>query len=157
MSDIITNVRVIMPEHWQKEIDGLWYVHIPFEAKGKDVLLEFVDSDDYIQEHKADFDALNSGFTTDTECTITADHCPSCNMSVQIKFCDEEDGEIVYKPDEHGNFKPEWRSNSSGFGGFGALAGLMGGGMNFDPSQIIDAEGKVISSEETKQIETKEE
>lgn len=151
MSEIITNIRIIQPEHWNQEVDGLWYVHIPFEAKGKDTLMEFVDADEYIQEHKEDFDALNSGFTTDTECTITADHRPSCPMSVQIKFCDEEDGEIVYKPDGNGNFKPEWRSNSSGFGGFGALAGLMGGG--FNPTDIIDAAGKVVSSEEPKQLE----
>ena len=71
-------------------------------------------------------------------------------MSVQIKFCKNEDGEIVYKPNEKGEFKPEWRSNQSAFGGFGALAGMMGGmGMPQETQQqIIDVAGKAISSEE---------
>ena len=154
MSNIITDIRVIKPEHWSQEVDGLWYVHIPFEAHGEDTLMEFVDPDEYVQAHKEDFDALNSGFTTDKECTITADHKPSCDMSVQIKFCKDEDGEIVYKPNEKGEFKPEWRSNPKS--SFGALAGLMGGlggTPNFDPSQIIDAKGKIINQEEPKQLE----
>lgn len=120
----------------------MWYVHIPFKANSEDTLLEFVDPEDYIQEHKEDFDALNSGFTTDTECTITADHKPSCDMAVQIKFCKNENGEIVYKPNEKGQFIPEWRSNNSPFG---ALAGMMGG-MGI-PQDIIDTTGKTITSE----------
>lgn len=143
MSSIITDIRVIKPEHWMQEFDGVWYVHIPFDTKGsKDVLMEFVDPDDYIQEHKVDFDALNSGTTTDTECIITADHRPNCDMSVQLKFCEDEDGEIVYKPNDKGQFIPEWRSNKSGFGfPFGMLGGM---GM---PQDIIDAASKTIESE----------
>ena len=153
----MNDVVVIKPSQWNIESDGLWHLHIPFEAKGKDILLEFVDNDEYIKEHKEDFDALNSGFTTDTECTITANHCPSCSISVQIKFCDEEDGEIIYKPDEQGNFKPEWRSNNFRFGGLNTLAKLIGSEINFDPSQINDVDGDIISNEEINQVETKEE
>lgn len=122
MTNIIKDIKVIEPIHWMQEVDGLWYTHIPFEANNEDILLEFVDPDDYIQEHKEDFNALNSGFTTDTECIITADHRPSCNIAVQIKFCKDENGEIIYKPDNKGNFVPEWRSNAPVFGGLRAFA-----------------------------------
>ena len=105
------NKFVIKPEHWTKETDGVWYTHIPFDAKGEDTLIKFTSSEEYIQEHKEDFDALISGYTTDNECVIKSDHCPNCDIEIQISFCKDEDGEIIYKQDENGNFKPEWREN----------------------------------------------
>lgn len=107
MTNVVKDIKVIEPNNWEQETDGLWYTRIPFEANSEDTLLEFVDPEEYIQEHKIDFDSLNSGFTTDTECIITADHRPSCNITVQIKFCKDENGEIIYKPDDKGNFVPE--------------------------------------------------
>ena len=158
MSKIITNARTIKADHWQQEYDGKWYVHIPFAAQGKDVLIEFVDSDEYIQEHKDDFDSLNSGTTSDTECVITADHKPSCDMLIELKYAEDENGEIIYRK-VGDQFIPEWKPNDQGgFGGFDALAGLMGGmGMNADPNQIIDTAGKLIKLDEEKKEEPKKE
>ena len=50
MSEIITNIRVITPDHWMKETDGKWYTHIPFECEeNEDTLIEFIDSDELLE------------------------------------------------------------------------------------------------------------
>ena len=114
MSSIITNVRIITPDHWMKESDGKWYTHIPFECEeDEDTLIEFVDSNDYTQEHKDDFDALNSGYTKKNVCIISADHKPACNISIQVKKVSEENGYIIYNLKTDGTFEAEWVPNQS--------------------------------------------
>ena len=114
MSSIITNVRIITPDHWMKESDGKWYTHIPFECEeDEDTLIEFVDSNDYIQKHKEDFDALNSGYTKKNVCIISADHKPMCNISIHVKKASEENGRIMYNLKPDGTFEAEWVPNQS--------------------------------------------
>ena len=114
MSKIITNVRIITPDHWMKESDGKWYTHIPFECEeDEDTLIEFIDSDEYIQEHKEDFDALNSGYTKKNVCIISADHKPTCDISIQVKKVSEENGRIMYNLKPDGTFEAEWVPNQS--------------------------------------------
>ena len=150
MSDIITDIRTIPVEAWQKEYDGKWYVHIPFECEeNDDVIMEFVDPDDYVQKHKKDFDALNNGFTTKNQCTITSDTKPTCDMHIKISKAEILPGRIIYTKDPTtGQFIPEWQPDEKpGLGGlFGALGGL--GGMSSD---IIDAMTKKIDDKDTKE------
>ena len=114
MSGIITNVRIITPDHWMKESDGKWYTHIPFECEeDEDTLIEFVDSEEYIQEHKEDFDALNSGYTKKNVCIISADHKPTCDISIQVKKASEENGRIMYNLKLDGKFEAELVPNQS--------------------------------------------
>ena len=112
MSSIITNIRVIKPEHWTQEVDGTWYAHIPFECdEDDDTLIDFADTQEYIDKHKNDFDALRSGFTKKNTCVILADHKPTCDIQVSIKKASEEEGRIVYTLNPDGTFEPEWLSN----------------------------------------------
>lgn len=112
MSSIITNVMIITPDSWIKELDGKLYTYIPFECEeDEDTLIEFVDSIDYIKEHKEDFDALNSGYTKKNVCVISADHKPSCNISIQVKKASEENGHIMYNLKPDGTFEAEWVPN----------------------------------------------
>jgi len=114
MSEIITNIMVITPDHWMKETDGKWYTHIPFECEeNEDTLIEFIDSDEYIQEHKVDFDALNSGYTKKNVCIISADHKPTCNISIQVKKAADEPGRIMYNLKPDGTFEAEWVPDKS--------------------------------------------
>lgn len=147
MSEIITNVRVITPDHWMKETDGKWYTHIPFECEeNEDTLIEFIDSDEYIQEHKVDFDALNSGYTKKNVCIISADHKPTCNISIQVKKTADEPGRIMYNLKPDGTFEAEWVPDKSG--GFD-ISSLLGGftGMELsesDANKVKDAAKEII-------------
>ena len=105
MSSIITNVRIITPDHWMKESDGNEC------EEDEDTLIEFVDSNDYIQKHKEDFDALNSGYTKKNVCIISADHKPMCNISIHVKKASEENGYIIYNLKTDGTFEAEWVPN----------------------------------------------
>lgn len=137
MSSIITNVRIITPDHWMKESDGKWYTHIPFECEeDEDTLIEFVDSEDYIQKHKEDFDALNSGYTKKNVCIISADHKPTCNISIQVKKASEENGRIMYSLKPDGTFEAEWVSNQSS-----NIMDLLGG-LNLTNDQFNDISKK---------------
>lgn len=137
MSSIITNVRIITPDHWMKESDGKWYTHIPFECEeDEDTLIEFVDSNDYIQEHKEDFDALNSGYTKKNVCIISADHKPTCNISIQVKKASEENGRIMYNLKPDGIFEAEWVPNQSS-----SFMDLLGG-LNLTNNQFNDISEK---------------
>lgn len=109
--------------------------------------MEFIDDNDYIQDHQDDFNALNNGTTENNMCTISADIKPSCLMQVQIKTLEEAGGEILYDKNGIPKYIPPERS---GFDLMGMINGLGGLGGNIDPSKIIDAEGKVISTEENK-------
>jgi len=114
MSSIITNIRVITPDQWMQEIDGMWYAHIPFECEeDDDTLIDFADTDEYINEHRVDFDALRSGYTKKNTCVILAEHKPTCNISVSIKKASEENGMIVYALQPDGTFEPTWLSNNT--------------------------------------------
>ena len=150
MSSIITDVRVITPDHWMKENDGKYYTHIPFQCdENEDTLIEFVDSDEYIQQHKEDFDALNSGYTQKNVCIISADHKPSCNMSIQIKRAAEEDGRVMYSMDKDGHFTAEWVPNNKPDSLAALFGAFSGAGINpneVDTNQVLD----MIDREEKK-------
>ena len=113
MSELIsTGARTIKKEQWTFEPrDNKWYAIIPFECEEKDdVIMNFMDSDEYVLEHKEDFDALNNGFTRKNECVITCDHKPKCDMLIEINKATMLRGEIIYhKNPETGQFLPEWR------------------------------------------------
>ena len=74
-------------------------------------MIEFVDSNEYIQEHKEDFDALNSGYTKKNVCIISANHKPTCNISIHVKKASEENGYIIYNLKTDGTFEAEWVPN----------------------------------------------
>ena len=113
MNNIITNVRVITPDHWIEETDGKWYTHIPFECdENDDTLIEFIDSEEYINQHINDFSALNSGYTKTNMCVISANHKPTCDIQIQIKKAKDEDGRIIYTKKDDGVFEPEWLPNN---------------------------------------------
>lgn len=155
MSNIITTGgRTLKPEDWKFEArDGLWYITVPFECdENEDVVMTFLDSNDYVQEHKKDFDALNNGFTRKNECIITSDIKPSCDMLVEIQKAKLMKGEIIYHKDpETGEFLPEWKPEESGFGGF--PFGMLGG-MGL-PTDIEDMAKSAIDAEVNKKEESK--
>ena len=113
MSNIITNVRTILQDAWQQESNGIWYVSVPFECEeNEDIVMEVADPEDYIAEHKADFDALNNGFTRKNECIITSNIKPSCDIHVSINKVSDIGGHIFV--DDSGNMEyiPEIAANN---------------------------------------------
>lgn len=157
MNNIIsTGGRTLRHEDWKFEArDGLWYITVPFECEeNEDVVMTFLDSDDYIQEHKKEFDALNNGFTRKNECVITSDIKPTCDMLVEVQKAKLMKGEIIYhKNPETGEFMPEWKPEETG--GFGFPFGMLGGmGMPAGTEEMIQ---NAIDVETNKVEEPKEE
>lgn len=138
MDNIITDVRIIYPNDWELHSDGKWYVNIPFECPDDmDTIMEFVDPDEYIKDHKKDFDSLNNGVTENNTCTISADHKPSCNMQIRIQTIDQAGGRIMYDKNGNPEYIPPSNNFMSMFGGFNLGNNL--------PPDIIDSVGNIIN------------
>jgi len=133
--------QIITKDMWVKDGD-LWYVHIktPFECTpDTETILEIEDSQDYIDEHKDVFEALNNGETKDNEVIISCDIEPNCDIKVSVKTLEEAGGRIMY--DKDGN--PEYIPDKS-FDMFSAMS-MLGGMPSINPeidNQVIDAEVK---------------
>jgi len=175
MSDIITNVRSISKDHWMKESDGLWYTHIPFECtEDEDIIINLVDPSEYINEHKADFDALGNGYTKKNECVVTSLRKPECDITVELKKAYTVPGRIIYTKDEKGQFVAEFEPapvpqdsaagasilnalgslSNGGLGSLGSMLGGLAGGLPDLPA--VDETVEEVPSEDTSEESTNE-
>ena len=102
---------VIKENQWAFDSeDNKWYAIIPFKCnEDDDVIIELIDSDEYIINHIEDFKSIDNGITKENECIITSDHKPKCDFSINIENAKLLEGEIIYHKDhETGKFIPEW-------------------------------------------------
>lgn len=84
-------------EDWLQVYDGKWYIVIPFEAtEDEDVVIDFIDSPEYMQEHMFVYDYIESGYTSDNQVVIIASNRPVCPITLGISKSDYHSEKIDY-------------------------------------------------------------
>lgn len=89
--NITTKIEV---EDWVQESEGNWVVSIKTNFTAEDDLkISFIDSEEYIKEHKYVYDYIIDGYTLDGLCIIRANNRPNCPIKILLELLDKDEDE----------------------------------------------------------------
>ena len=92
--------------------DGKWTVNIPFNCiENEDVVLTYVDSEEYINEHKDMYANIKGGNTYNGKCELVTTSEPSCDITVAIEKLHEVGGTVFYSEDGNPQYIPPFTAN----------------------------------------------
>lgn len=95
---------LIRKEEWKEDSEGKFFVSLKYEGINNErAVVNFVHGEEYINEHKEDFEALLGAESDENTCTLYSNKALDCDINVNVVKESELDGKIITYVDEEGN------------------------------------------------------
>ena len=88
---ILKTIANILPEDWIEDLQDsegniYWCTYVPFSCTSEEVLeVQLLDSQEYIDQNKETFDAIEEVHSLDGSCLLISNKQPECNISIEVR------------------------------------------------------------------------